>query len=412
MTHVPGSTTTAPVGPDQTVAAHRAVLLAFALAGVAFATWASRLPDIKRLLDLTSGELGMTLLAGSVGSLVALPLAGRISERIGTNRAVAVGGVLAAVGIVGVGLGASVVGSRWFVSGALLITSVGVSLWDVAMNLQGATTERARGRATMPLYHAFFSGGTVLAALLGAGLVALHVPVIAHLAAVVAVVVPLVVLGQRRFLPDPVHVADPAEGAPARSAWRAPRTLLIGLFVLVAAFTEGTANDWIAVAFVEGHHVPTWAGVVAFACFLGSMTAGRVLGTRLLDTYGRRRVLFPMLLVAAVGSLLVVFAPPALAYVGTLLWGFGVSLGFPVGMSAAADDPRRAATRMSVVATIGYGAFIVGPPVLGFLGDHVGILRALLVVSVMILLALITLPAVAEEDDPRRLAAQQRGEQA
>lgn len=407
MTHVPDRTTTA-VDADARRAAHRAVLLAFALAGVTFATWASRLPDIKRLLDLTSGELGLTLLAGSLGSLAVLPIAGKVAERIGTHRTVLVGALLAAAGIVGIGLGAQLVGDRWVVSAALLLTSAGVSLWDVAMNLQGTTVERALRRSTMPLYHAFFSGGTVLAALAGAGLVALEVPVLLHLAAVVLVVVPLVLWGQQRFLADPAH-EDSATAGPARSPWREPRTLLIGVFVLVAAFTEGTANDWIAVAFVEGHHVPTWAGVIAFACFLTAMTVGRVLGTRLLDRYGRRRVLLPMLVVAGVGSLLVVLAPPALAYVGTLLWGFGVSLGFPVGMSAAADDPRRAAARMSVVATIGYGAFIAGPPVLGFLGDHVGVLRALLVVAVMLLLALVTLPAVAEEDESRPATAPQGG---
>ncbi|OAB87937.1 hypothetical protein AWH69_07930 [Janibacter melonis] len=381
--------------------AHRALLLVFALAGVVFATWASRLPDIKSMLGLTSGELGITLLAGSVGSLLALPLAGRLAERVGTGRAVVIGAVLACVGILGVGLGAQVAGSRPLISAGLFVTSAGVSLWDVSMNLQGTTVERALGRSTMPLYHAFFSGGTVLAALVGAGLVALGVSLLVHFVVVVALAATLALRTQRHFLADPRLPDEPGTTGVARSAWREPRTALIGVFVLVAAFTEGTANDWIAVAFVDGHGVPTWAGVVAFACFLGAMTLGRVLGTRLLDVYGRRRVLLPMLVVAAVGSLLVVLTPPATAYVGTLLWGFGVSLGFPVGMSAAADDPRRAAARMSVVATIGYAAFIAGPPVLGLLGDHVGILRALLLVAVMILLALVTLPAVVEPDDAR-----------
>lgn len=403
MTHP--STSAATLGPAD-VAAHRAVLLVFALAGIVFASWASRVPDIKSMLGLTSGELGVTLLAGSVGSLATLPLAGRIAERLGTALTVATGACLVGVGLVGLGSGADVVGNRWVVSAALFVVSVGISVWDVAMNLQGTTTERALGRSTMPLYHACFSGGTVLAALIGAGLVALEVPVLVHLVVVALVVLPVVLLCRGRFLPDPGHADDdPVTSAPAASPWREKRTLLIGVFVLVAAFTEGTANDWIAVAFVEGHHVPTWAGVVAFACFLGAMTLGRVVGTGLLDRHGRRAVLLPMLLVAGVGSLLVVLAPVPLAYVGTLLWGVGVSLGFPVGMSAAADDPRRAAARMSVVATIGYGAFIAGPPALGFLGDHVGVLRALMVVSFMIVFALLTLPAVAEDaraDAPTR----------
>lgn len=165
---------------------------------------------------------------------------------------------------------------------------------------------------------------------------------------------------------------------------------------LVAAFTEGTANDWVSVAFVEGYDLPSWAGVLAFATFLGFMTIGRILGTSLLDRYGRVLVLRVMLAVALVGSLMVVFGTPVLAYLGAALWGAGVSLGFPVGMSAAADEPEHAHARVSVVATIGYVAFIAGPPLIGFLGDAYGVLRALLAVGTLILLAYVALPAVRE----------------
>ena len=147
-----------------------------------------------------------------------------------------------------------------------------------------------------------------------------------------------------------------------RSAWLEPRTLMIGLVVLAAAFTEGTANDWISVAFSEGYDLPRWAGVLGLAAFLSFMTAGRLLGTRLLDRYGRVPVLRVTFVMAAVGSLMVIFGGTVLAYVGAAIWGVGASLGFPVGMSASADDPARAAARMSVVATIGYTAFIAGPP--------------------------------------------------
>jgi MFS family permease len=195
------------------------------------------------------------------------------------------------------------------------------------------------------------------------------------------------------------------------SAWTEPRTLMIGVLTMVAAFTEGTANDWVSVAFVEGYGLPTWAGVLAFATFLSFMTLGRIAGTGLLDRYGRVAVLRVMLVVAGVGSLLVVFGTAPLAYLGAAVWGVGVSLGFPVGMSAAADDPERAAARISVVATIGYTAFIAGPPLLGYLGDHFGILRALLAVGALLIVALLVLPAVREPDrapsqDPTPVAAE------
>jgi MFS family permease len=143
--------------------------------------------------------------------------------------------------------------------------------------------------------------------------------------------------------------------------------------------------------------------VLAFATFLSFMTLGRIAGTGLLDRFGRVAVLRVMLVVAGIGSLMVVFGTVPLAYLGAAIWGVGVSLGFPVGMSAAADEPERAAARISVVATIGYTAFIAGPPLLGYLGDHFGILRALLAVGALLVVALLVLPAVRE---PERVRAQ------
>jgi fucose permease len=187
-----------------------------------------------------------------------------------------------------------------------------------------------------------------------------------------------------------------------RSAWTEPRTLLIGLMVLAAAFAEGTANDWMAVAFVDGHGVAKALGVVALAVFLTFMTAGRILGTGLLDRYGRGPILRILFVASILGCLLVVFGNVWLAFVGVAVWGVGASLGFPVGMSAAADDPKRAALRLSVVTTIGYTAFLAGPPLLGFLGDHFGILNALLVVGAVSVLALLVVPAAKPlpADDP------------
>ena len=172
--------------------------------------------------------------------------------------------------------------------------------------------------------------------------------------------------------------------------------------VLAAAFAEGTANDWMAVAFVDGHRIDKALGVVALAVFLTFMTAGRILGTGLLDRYGRGPILRILFAASILGCLLVVFGNVWLAFVGVAVWGVGASLGFPVGMSAAADDPRRAALRLSVVTTIGYTAFLAGPPLLGFLGDHFGILNALLVVGAVSVLALLVVPAAKPlpADDP------------
>jgi MFS family permease len=164
--------------------------------------------------------------------------------------------------------------------------------------------------------------------------------------------------------------------------------LLIGIFVLAFAFAEGTASDWVAVALVDDYRAPPALGTLAFAVFLAAMTAGRWVGPGLLDRFGRVTVVRSTAALGVVGLAIFVFggATP-LAFVGAALWGAGASLGFPVGMSAGADEPARAAARVSVVASIGYCAFLAGPPVIGFLGQQLTVLRALTTVAVLLAIA-------------------------
>lgn len=398
--------------------ARSSVFVVFALAGVAFAAWASRIADTKAALGLSAGELGVTLLAASVGSLASMPSTGRLTDRFGVARTVRGGMILALFGGMVIGLGVDQWHSRLVVAAGLFFVGMGIGVWDVAMNLEGATVERRLDTTVMPHFHAAFSGGTVLSALVGAGMSYAGVSVLAHLSGTLLVVLVVGWWATQRFLPRGLEMEttgigqgaaqedatgagadEPAGAAEPGSAWLEPRTLLIGAVVFVAAFTEGTASDWLAVAFVEGYDLPSWAGVLAFATFLTFMTVGRILGTRWLDRWGRVPVLRVTFAVAAVGSLLVVFGGTWLAYVGSAVWGLGVSLGFPVGISASADDPARAGARMSVIATIGYLAFIAGPPALGFLGDHYGVLHSLLAVGAMVALVLLVVPVVREPVD-------------
>jgi len=375
-------------------AARNAVGLSFFLNGLVFSSWVSRIPEVRSSFDLTNGQLGLVLLAIAVGSVVALPTTGAAINAWGTVRVVRIGATAATVGMLtaAVGLGnvlpVTVVG--------LLVYGLGIGVWDVAMNVEGAEVERGLGRTIMPRFHAGFSGGTVVGALLGVLLIELAVPALVHLVGIVLVSVALVWRTSPTFLP--VAETHEEQRTSAARAWLEPRTLLIGVMVLALAMTEGTANDWLAVALVDGHDVSHSVGVAGFAVFVLAMTAGRFAGTGLIDRFGRVAVLWGTMVVAGVGVLLIVFADaPALVVTGIVLWGVGASLGFPVGMSAAADDPLRAASRVSVVSTIGYAAFLAGPPFLGFVGDEVGTLKALLVVAVLLMPAALVVPAAREQ---------------
>jgi predicted MFS family arabinose efflux permease len=381
----------APPTPAAVRAATAATYAAFIGSGFAFASWAARIPQVRDRLDLDPAALGLVLLAIAAGSLLALPLSGLVVDRIGSARTVLTMAALLGVGLTTAALG-SLVGVVPVVVGLFLLGFAN-GAWDVAMNVQGTVVERQLGRSIMSRFHAGFSLGTVAGALLGAGMVALDVPVATHLTVVAVGVVAVVVWYTRRFLPDVHPEEDGAEAADepvgsALTAWREPRTLLIGVFVLAFAFAEGVGNDWISVAAIDGHRVSAALGTLAFAAFLTAMTVGRWFGPGLLDRYGRVPVVRVLAAVGIAGVALFVYAPsPWLAFVGTLLWGLGASLGFPVGMSAGGDDPRRAAGRVSVIASIGYCAFLAGPPAVGFLGDRVSVLRALVVVAALLGLA-------------------------
>ena len=384
-----------------------ATYAAFIGSGFAFASWASRIPQVRDSLGLDSGALGLVLLAIAAGSLLALPLSGPVVTRIGSSRTVMAMAVLLGVGLTIAALG-SLAGVVPVVLGLFLLGFAN-GAWDVAMNVQGTVVERRLGRSIMSRFHAGFSLGTVAGALLGAAMVALHVPVAAHLTGVAIVVVVGVVWQARRFIPDrdeAESVADQnTETGSALAAWREPRTLLIGAFVLAFAFAEGVGNDWISVAAIDGHHVSPAYGTLAFAAFLTAMTTGRWFGPGLLDRYGRTPVVRALALIGIAGVALFVFGPsPVYAYAGTLLWGLGASLGFPVGMSAGGDDPRKAAGRVSVIASIGYCAFLAGPPTIGFLGEHLTVLRALIVVAALLTVAALIAGSV------RPLAAKPAGE--
>jgi predicted MFS family arabinose efflux permease len=383
------TTTGAPIAPE-ILRARTAVAVTFAANGLSFASFIARTPAIREALGLSTGGLGLLLLCLSGGAVAGLPLSGPIVHRLGAGRA-----VLAATASNVFGLALLVVG---LLTGSVLPAGVGLvfvglgtGVWDVAMNIEGADVERRLGRSLMPKLHAGFSLGTVTGAGIGAACAAAGVPLAAQLVVVVLVLPAVVAVAVRRFLP--VHETTPeqkAAGAGALAAWREPRTLMVGLLVLAFAFTEGSANDWIAVAMVDGYGAGETVGAIAFGFFVTAMTIGRLAGGAMLERFGRVPVLRATAVIALAGLLLVLFggsAPVALG--GALLWGFGASLGFPVGMSAAADDPARAAARVSVVSSIGYTAFLAGPPLIGQLGEHIGTLHSLLVVLGAVTLGLL-----------------------
>ncbi len=357
-----------------------AVGFTFATNGLAYAGWLARAPAVRDGLELSVAGFGLLLLCVSVAAIAAIPLAGPLVQRVGPARAVLLGSTSMVLGLAGLATG-TLLGSVPLAGLGLVLVGMGNSTWDVAMNVEGADVERRLGRTIMPRFHAGFSLGTVLGALVSAVAAAIGLPIWVQLYLTAVLAAAVTAPTVRHFLPYQPLPAGQKPAMSVRRAWREPRTVLIGLVMLGFGFTEGTANDWLAIGLVDGYRAGETVGAIGFGAFVTAMTLGRLFGGQAIERWGRVATLRITAVSAALGLLLVVSGiavPVALA--GALLWGAGASLGFPIGMSSAADDPARAAIRVSVAGSIGYGAFLSGPPLIGLLAEHFGVLRALLCV--------------------------------
>lgn len=382
-----------------------AVVASFAMCGFNFANWASRLPVVESQLNLSARDLGILLLFASGGSLTAIPVAGALTDRIGTARVVGLMSVVMTAGLVGA-VTSVTWGSSVGAALSLYIMGLGMGAWDVSMNVEGATVEHEMQKSIMAQFHAAWSMGTVAGAGVGAIMAATGVPIHFHLYGILAFSLTVTLTAVRHYLPTSARVemsVDSADDIPApktggiavaapakqRSPWLEPRTLLIGLMVLAATLTEGAANDWVAVAVKSemttglSERASETIGAISLGVFLTAMTTMRLFGNGLLDRRGRVFVLRLSAAFGVIGLMLFGLSPWFwLAVVGIALWGLGSALGFPVGMSAASDDPLRAARRVSVVASVGYTAFLAGPPLIGFVADHVGYRNSLLLIAI------------------------------
>jgi hypothetical protein len=382
-----------------------ALTAAFACNGITMATWVSRTPAIRDLTGSSTGQMGLVIAGMSMGSMVGIAIGGPYVTRSGARAAVRTGllGIVAGTVLIAVG---ATLGLAWLVGFGLACIGFGMGSGEIALNVEGVTLEGVLGRTVVPSLHGAYSAALCAGALLGLAANAAQLPVLVHLLVCAAVT-----LGVGGWL---VANLPPATGREEVRATRVPlrqtvrgslrvwgerRTLAIGVIVLGMALAEGSAGDWLPLIVVDGFGLTATTGSLIFAFFGAAMATGRFAGGWFLDRYGRTPVMLTSAVAAVVGIGLVSFAPSiAVAAVGVLFWGVGAALGFPVALSAAGDDPVGAARRVSAVATAGYAAFLVGPPVLGFIGEHTGLRSAILVVLVMVAVSAFFARSVGKPD--------------
>jgi predicted MFS family arabinose efflux permease len=385
----------------------------FAVSGFLLASWVSRLPATRDRLGASAAELGLVLLAPGVGSLLSMPFSGRWCRRFGSRRVVGAATVAACVVLAALAMVPNLVtlGLGLFVWGSFY------GSWDVAMNVHGSAVERRAGREWMPRYHACWSVGGIAGA--GFGALAAHAgsPLALHFTVVAVLCAALVALALRSFIEDrvgPVKAAGstpdalepdrPLPGPPVgerspagggvpgavhnpgsrRGRVLTGRLLLVGAVTLCATTLEGAAADWLALFLTDERAATASLAAAGYAVFAVAMAAGRFSGTAVAERLGRDGAVRAGGLVSLAGVLLTVLGPGlAGAYAGAALWAIGVCLVFPAAVSAGGETPDRPADAIAAVTTIGYGGFLVGPPLIGLLADQVGLGRALLVLCLL-----------------------------
>ncbi len=373
----------------------------FALSGSVIAIWLSRLPATRDRLHADPRTIGLTLLMMGLGSLAAMPFVGRIASRVGSKPVVIVASIVAGTALVTVSLAPNVVttGAVLFVMGAAY------GSWDVAMNIQGSYVDRSRGRDYMPRYHACWSVGAIIGGVAGAASAGAGVPLPVHFSVASILAVTLTVLIVSRNYVDDRPAPHPVEAGTAapRARLLTRRIVLLGLIVLCGTLLEGSAQDWITFYLTDDRGQKQGAAALGFAVFATAMAMSRFAGTPVIARLGRDRAIRYAGITAGVGVVALLTLPGiAGALIGVLLWGIGTALVFPAAMSAGGEQPGRAADAIATVSTIGYGGFLIGPPLIGLLAQEIGIGRALWVLPVLGLAIAVLSPVVAP---PPRVAS-------
>ncbi|MBZ4069984.1 MFS transporter [Escherichia fergusonii] len=377
-----------------------ALFMFFFLPGLLMASWATRTPAIRDILSVSTAEMGTVLFGLSVGSMSGILCSAWLVKRFGTRNVIRTTMSCALFGMMILSL-ALWLSSAWLFAIGLGIFGASFGSAEVAINVEGAAVEREMNKTVLPMMHGFYSFGTLVGAGIGMALTAFGIPATLHilLAALVGIAPILIAI---KAIPDGTGkntAEDKRHGEKGIPFYRDIQLMLIGVVVLAMAFAEGSANDWLPLLMVDGHGFSPTSGSLIYAGFTLGMTVGRFTGGWFIDRYSRVAVVRASALMGALGIGLIIFVDSAwVAGVSVILWGLGASLGFPLTISAASDTGPDAPTRVSVVATTGYLAFLVGPPLLGYLGEHYGLRSAMLVVLALVILAALVAKAVAKPD--------------
>jgi predicted MFS family arabinose efflux permease len=384
--------------PPRTISPRRwywATFVIFAGQGIMATAFWTRSPEIEHLLGIDVALMGVLGFLNSIGGLIGILGGGKLVPRFGVRNTMifAYATILVSLTMIGVSAGAhSVLGTAIF----LVTLGTASGLGGLAINLEGSAVDRASSRSLLPSLHGAFSAGTLIGSACGALLIATNVNLNLSFALICAIYVVAMASGVpsiprysgRRFTEDMDTQAIAAVPTKEERRGVLRERRLWGVLFIVFGFTlgEAVAGTWIPIALVNGVHMTAADAGLGLSIYFAGMTLGRFTGGFSVDFLGRARALAIYALVAVIGISIVISSPMTqIPYLGTFLWGVGLSIGFPLCVSAISYEPRLVSSRVSYLATTGSVSVTVGPPLLGVLAQFTSLLAVFTIPAALLL---------------------------
>lgn len=355
--------------------------LVFFITGVGHGTWAPRLAEIKDKIGASDGQLGLALLMLGIGALIAMPITGSLVGRVGSRG-------ISMISAIAHGLAFSLIAFAWdwiSLGCAMMLYGLAIASLDVAMNVQATEIEERYKRPIMSSFHGLFSVGDMVGAL-GAGLAAtLALGLGPHFIIAASVALLAGIYGCRLMITNPEAENKSGEKTPA-FVRPSGVLVLVGLIGFAALLAEGSVGDWSAVYLSEYQGADTQTAAFALTAFALSMAIMRFLGDGLVARFGAFAMLQISGLLAATGLIVTLMTnAPMIAIIGYGITGLGLAVLFPVALSVAPKvSGMSTGAAVASVATLGYGGFLVGPPVIGLVADEIGLPLALGIVVALV----------------------------
>lgn len=338
--------------------------------GLSFATWASRIPDIKTALNLSEGDLGSILFALPVGQLAIMPFSGKMVTKFGSHRILIFSLIMYVFCLINLGLATT----SLQLSLGLFLFGVFGNLANIAVNTQGVYTEVLFKKTIMSSFHGMWSFAGFTGALVGLGMLTLHLSPLHHFI-IVALIVLLMVAFNFKFLVRAKEKKKVKEEG--KKLFVKPDTALLWLGVIgfCSMASEGVMFDWSGVYFKDIVKAPGPLVVLGYTSFMIMMASGRFLGDGLINKFGRERVMQISGVMISAGLFTAVFLPYIIpCTIAFMFVGLGVATIVPTVYSIAGKNPTvPAGEALTIVSSVSFLGFLMGPPVIGHIAQSFGL---------------------------------------